>query len=78
MSARAAPWSLRRTLLAWLLGLTLALWGLSALIVYLEAEREIARQQPATLTSLRAISGVGDKKLESYGAEIVALIAEMS
>jgi two-component system sensor histidine kinase QseC len=40
MSARAAPWSLRRTLLAWLLGLTLALWGLSALIVYLEADRE--------------------------------------
>ena len=39
MSARAAPWSLRRTLLAWLLGLTLALWGLSV-IVYLEADRE--------------------------------------
>ena len=33
-------WSLRRTLLALLLGLTLVLWSLSALIVYLEAEQE--------------------------------------
>jgi two-component system sensor histidine kinase QseC len=33
-------WSLQRTLLALLLGLTLVLWGLSALIVYLEAEQE--------------------------------------
>ncbi|MFZ6653702.1 DNA helicase RecQ [Undibacterium sp. TJN19] len=37
--------------------------------------REIARQQPASLTALRAISGVGDKKLESYGGEIISLIA---
>lgn len=39
--------------------------------------REIARQQPATLSSLRAISGVGDKKLESYGKEIISLIEEL-
>ncbi|MBC3917904.1 DNA helicase RecQ [Undibacterium sp. CY18W] len=39
--------------------------------------REIARQQPATLTALRAISGVGDKKLESYGKEIISLIEEL-
>ncbi|MFZ6707972.1 DNA helicase RecQ [Undibacterium sp. TC9W] len=39
--------------------------------------REIARQQPATLPALRAISGVGDKKLESYGKEIIELIEEL-
>ena len=33
-------WSLRRTLLALLLGLTLVLWSLSALIVYFEVEQE--------------------------------------
>lgn len=41
MSVEAAPrWSLRRLLLAVLLALTLALWGGSAFIVYLEARRE--------------------------------------
>ncbi|MFZ6863506.1 DNA helicase RecQ [Undibacterium sp. Ji67W] len=40
--------------------------------------REIARQAPQTLISLRAISGVGDKKLESYGAEILQLIEELN
>jgi len=39
--------------------------------------REIARQQPASLPALRAISGVGDKKLESYGKEIIELIEEL-
>ena len=39
--------------------------------------REIARQAPASLIALRAISGVGDKKLESYGAEILQLIEEL-
>ena len=39
--------------------------------------REIARNAPQTLTALRAISGVGDKKLDSYGAEILQLIAEL-
>ena len=39
--------------------------------------REIARNAPQTLTALRAISGVGDKKLDSYGTEILQLIAEL-
>ena len=42
------------------------------------ALREIARNAPQTLTALRAISGVGDKKLDSYGAEILQLIAELN
>ncbi len=40
--------------------------------------REIARNAPQTLVDLRAISGVGDKKLESYGNDILQLIAELS
>ena len=39
--------------------------------------REIAKAQPGSLDDLRGVSGVGEKKLETYGADIVALIAEM-
>ncbi|MGE5622712.1 MAG: DNA helicase RecQ [Bacillota bacterium] len=39
--------------------------------------REIAKIKPASLDELRSISGVGEKKLETYGEEIVSLIAEM-
>lgn len=38
--------------------------------------REIARAGPATLDDLRQVSGVGEKKLESYGAQIIALVRE--
>lgn len=40
--------------------------------------REIARTKPGSLADLRGVSGVGEKKLESYGQEIIALIAEFS
>jgi ATP-dependent DNA helicase RecQ len=40
--------------------------------------REIAKFKPASLADLRNVSGVGEKKLETYGEEIVALIAEFS
>ena len=40
--------------------------------------REIAKAKPASLGDLRNISGVGEKKLESYGEEIVALIAQLT
>ncbi len=39
--------------------------------------REIAKAKPGSLNDLRNISGVGEKKLETYGEEIVSLIAEM-
>jgi ATP-dependent DNA helicase RecQ len=39
--------------------------------------REIAKAQPGSLDDLRGVSGVGEKKLETYGSDIVALIAEM-
>ena len=38
--------------------------------------REIAKAKPASMAELRNITGVGEKKLETYGEEIVALIAE--
>ncbi|MBR7799947.1 DNA helicase RecQ [Undibacterium fentianense] len=38
--------------------------------------REIARAKPRSLDDLRGVSGVGAKKLESYGTELVSLIAE--
>ncbi len=49
-----------------------------AYIIFNDATlREIAKAQPSTLDDLRGITGVGAKKLESYGADIVALIAEL-
>jgi ATP-dependent DNA helicase RecQ len=38
--------------------------------------REIARATPTSLEDLRNVSGVGEKKLETYGAQIIALVAE--
>ena len=38
--------------------------------------REIARATPASMEELRQVSGVGEKKLESYGADIIRLISE--
>ncbi|PUA20503.1 DNA helicase RecQ [Glaciimonas sp. PCH181] len=40
--------------------------------------REIAKARPGSLEDLRGVSGVGEKKLETYGAEIVELIAAVS
>jgi ATP-dependent DNA helicase RecQ len=40
--------------------------------------REIAKRKPSSLDDLRTVTGVGEKKLETYGEEIVALIGEMS
>lgn len=38
--------------------------------------REIAKAKPRSLDDLRGVTGVGAKKLESYGAELVKLIAD--
>jgi ATP-dependent DNA helicase RecQ len=34
----------------------------------------IANLRPTTLTQLRDIAGIGDKKLEHYGDELIALV----
>jgi ATP-dependent DNA helicase RecQ len=39
--------------------------------------REIAKVKPTSLDQLRGVSGVGEKKLTSYGDEIVGIIGEM-
>ncbi len=53
--------------------------NIAAFIIFHDATlREIARAKPTSLDDLRGVTGVGAKKLESYGAEIVALIAELS
>jgi ATP-dependent DNA helicase RecQ len=39
--------------------------------------REIAKAQPNTLAELSGVSGVGAKKLESYGAQIMELLSEV-
>jgi ATP-dependent DNA helicase RecQ len=38
--------------------------------------REIARAMPMSLDDMRNVSGVGEKKLETYGEQIIALVAE--
>jgi len=38
----------------------------------------IAQAQPQSLDQLRSISGIGEKKLERYGAQILALVAEVT
>jgi ATP-dependent DNA helicase RecQ len=52
--------------------------GVPAYVVFQDATlREIAKVKPTSLDQLRGVSGVGEKKLVSYGDEIVALISEM-
>ena len=52
--------------------------NVAAYIIFNDATlREIAKARPTALDDLRGISGVGEKKLASYGDEIVSLISEM-
>ncbi len=39
--------------------------------------REVARAMPMSLEELRQVSGVGEKKLETYGEQIISLVAEL-
>ena len=52
--------------------------NVAAYIIFSDATlREIAKAKPRSLDDLRGVSGVGEKKLVSYGDEIVAIINEM-
>jgi ATP-dependent DNA helicase RecQ len=52
--------------------------GVPAYVVFQDATlREIAKVKPTSLDELRGVTGVGEKKLVSYGDEIVAIISEM-
>jgi ATP-dependent DNA helicase RecQ len=49
-----------------------------AYVIFVDATlREIAKAKPTSLADLRGVTGVGEKKLASYGEEIVAMISEM-
>ena len=49
--------------------------GVPAYVILHDATlREIARARPASLEMLRGIPGIGARKLEAYGAEIVGLV----
>ncbi|TMH64159.1 MAG: DNA helicase RecQ [Betaproteobacteria bacterium] len=49
--------------------------GVPAYVIFHDATlREIARARPSSLDGLRGISGVGARKLEAYGAEIIDLV----
>jgi ATP-dependent DNA helicase RecQ len=49
-----------------------------AYVIFVDATlREIAKAKPTSLDQLRGVTGVGEKKLMSYGEEIVAMITEM-
>jgi ATP-dependent DNA helicase RecQ len=52
--------------------------GVPAYVVFQDATlREIAKVKPTSLDQLRGVTGVGEKKLVSYGAEIVGIINDM-
>lgn len=69
MTARARRWSLRRTLLALLLGLTLLLWGVSALIVYLDAEQESAELFDQSLSeTAHLLLSLADHEVQEHAA----------
>jgi ATP-dependent DNA helicase RecQ len=50
--------------------------GVPAYVIFHDATlREIAHARPSSIEGLRGISGVGARKLEAYGAEIIGLLA---
>jgi ATP-dependent DNA helicase RecQ len=62
---------------SWRMG-TARAHNVAAWIIFTDATlREIVRARPTTLSELRGISGVGDKKLASYGGEIIDIILSM-
>ncbi len=51
--------------------------NLPAYVIFHDATlAEIARRRPHTLEDLQGISGIGAKKLEAYGAEVLRVVAE--
>ena len=53
--------------------------GVPAYVVFNDATLEgIATTRPRTHAQLRAIAGIGDKKLERYGDALIALVDSMA
>jgi ATP-dependent DNA helicase RecQ len=55
---------------------TARLHNIPAYVIFHDSTlRDIAKARPHSLADLRGVSGVGEKKLETYGAQIVDLVA---
>ena len=51
--------------------------GVPAYVVFHDATlKEIASARPASIAALRGIAGIGAKKLDAYGDEIIRLVEE--
>jgi ATP-dependent DNA helicase RecQ len=51
--------------------------GVPAYVIFHDATlKEIARARPSSLAALQGISGVGARKLEAYGADIISLVKQ--
>jgi ATP-dependent DNA helicase RecQ len=73
-----AAQSLYDTLRAWRLE-TARTQGVPAYVIFHDATlRDIALARPASLGALRGISGIGERKLDAYGADIVRLVSDRS
>ena len=49
--------------------------GVPAYVIFHDASlKEIARRRPGSLSELRQVPGVGERKLEAYGREIIELV----
>ena len=52
--------------------------GVPAYVIFHDGTlKEIARARPTSVTALGAVSGVGEKKLEAYGRDIVEIVERM-
>ena len=72
----AAAQALYGRLRAWRLEAA-ARHGVPAYIIFHDATlKEIARARPSSLAALQGISGVGAKKLEAYGEDIISLVRQ--
>jgi ATP-dependent DNA helicase RecQ len=63
---------------SWRLGMSRE-HGVPAYVIFHDGTlKEIARARPTTVTALGEVAGVGEKKLEAYGRDIVELVERMS
>jgi ATP-dependent DNA helicase RecQ len=75
LDARSA--SLFEALRSWRLA-TSREHGVPAYVIFHDGTlKEIARAKPMTMTALGEVSGVGEKKLEAYGRDIIALVEKI-
>jgi ATP-dependent DNA helicase RecQ len=56
---------------------TAKIHNVPAYVIFHDATlREIAIDKPARIGALKGLSGIGEKKLENYGEQIIAVVAQ--